>query len=232
MRPLRKLLAFVGPYRRRAVLALVLLASLVVLDLAIPRLIQRIIDQGINAQDQQVVVRTGLLMLGISVLSAVIAIGNNIFSIQVGEGVARDVRRATFDKIHMLSHGNLDRRQTGELMVRLTSDINAVKHLTQITLRIGTRAPLLMIGSLILMIRTSRDLALTMLPLLLITSALIVFFVLKMEPLFRGVQKRLDRLNTVLWRTSPGCGWSKPSCAPTSRRGASRAPMRPSRPVR
>jgi len=204
MRPLRKLLAFVGPYRRRAVLALVLLASLVVLDLAIPRLIQRIIDQGINAQDQQVVVRTGLLMLGISVLSAVIAIGNNIFSIQVGEGVARDVRRATFDKIHMLSHGNLDRRQTGELMVRLTSDINAVKHLTQITLRIGTRAPLLMIGSLILMIRTSRDLALTMLPLLLITSALIVFFVLKMEPLFRGVQKRLDRLNTVLQENIAG----------------------------
>jgi len=204
MRPLRKLLAFVGPYRRRAVLALVLLASLVVLDLAIPRLIQRIIDQGINAQNQQVVVRTGLLMLGISVLSAVIAIGNNIFSIQVGEGVARDVRRATFDKIHMLSHGNLDRRQTGELMVRLTSDINAVKHLTQITLRIGTRAPLLMIGSLILMIRTSRDLALTMLPLLLITSALIVFFVLKMEPLFRGVQKRLDRLNTVLQENIAG----------------------------
>ncbi len=204
MRPLRKLLAFVGPYRRRAVLALVLLASLVVLDLAIPRLIQRIIDQGINAQDQQVVVRTGLLMLGISVLSAVIAIGNNIFSIQVGEGVARDVRRAIFDKIHTLSYGNLDRRQTGELMVRLTSDINAVKHLTQITLRIGTRAPLLMIGSLILMIRTSRDLALTMLPLLLITSALIVFFVLKMEPLFRGVQKRLDRLNTVLQENIAG----------------------------
>jgi ATP-binding cassette subfamily B protein len=204
MRPTLKLLAYLRPYWRRAVLALVLLSSLVVMDLAIPRLIQRLIDQGITAQDQQVVLQTGLLMLAISALSAVIAVGNNIYSIQVGEGVARDLRQAIFLKIQTLSFGNLDRRQTGELMVRLTSDINAVKHLIQVSLRIGTRAPLLMIGSLILMIRTSRSLALTMLPLLLITSAVIVFFILKTEPLFRTVQKRLDRLNTVLQENIAG----------------------------
>jgi ATP-binding cassette subfamily B multidrug efflux pump len=204
MRPTVKLLAYVRPYWRRAVLALVLLSTLVVLDLAIPRLIQRLIDQGINAQDQQVVVRTGLLMLGISVLSAMIAVGNSISSIQVGEGATRDLREAIFVKIQSLSFGNLDRRQTGELMVRLTSDINAVKQLIQISLRIGTRAPLLMIGSLILMIRTSPSLALTMLPLLLITSALIAVFIVKTEPLFVRVQRWLDRLNTVLQENIAG----------------------------
>ena len=173
------------PTARRAVLALVLLTTLVVLDLAIPRLIQRIIDQGINAQNQAVVIQTALLMLGISVLSTLIAIGNNIFSVQVGEGVARDLREALFVKIQSFSFGNLDRRQTGELMVRLTSDVSAVQRLVQISLRIGTRAPLLMIGSLILMISTSPSLALTMLPLLLVTSVLIVFFIVRMEPLFR-----------------------------------------------
>jgi ATP-binding cassette subfamily B protein len=204
MRPTLKLLAYVRPYWRRAVLALVLLSTLVVLDLAIPRLIQRIIDQGINAKDQAVVIQTGLLMLGISVLSAVIAVGNNILSIQVGEGSTRDLREALFVKIHSLSFGDLDRRQTGELMVRLTSDINAVKHLIQISLRIGTRAPLLMLGSLILMIRTSPSLALTMLPLLLITSVLITVFIVKTEPLFVRVQRRLDRLNTVLQENIAG----------------------------
>jgi ATP-binding cassette subfamily B multidrug efflux pump len=204
MRPTLKLLAYLRPYWRRAVAALLLLATLVVLDLAIPRLIQRIIDQGINAQNQAVVVRTGLLMLGISVLSAVIAVGNNIFSIQVGEGSTRDLREAIFVKIHSLSYGDLDRRGTGELMVRLTSDINAVKHLIQISLRIGTRAPLLMLGSLILMIRTSPSLALTMVPLLLISSALIAVFIVKTEPLFVRVQRRLDRLNTVLQENIAG----------------------------
>jgi ATP-binding cassette subfamily B protein len=199
-----KLFAYVRPYGRRALLALALLTTLVFLDLAIPRLIQHLIDQGINAQNQQVVVRTGLLMLGISALSTVIAVGNNIFSIQVGEGAARDLRRAIFVKIQSLSYGNLDRRQTGELMVRLTSDVSAVRQLIQVSLRIGTRAPLLMVGSLILMIRTSRGLALTMLPLLLITSAAIVFFVVRTEPLFRAVQKKLDRLNTVLQENISG----------------------------
>ena len=87
-----------------------------------------------------------------------------------GEGVARDLREALFLKIQRYSHENLDQQKTGQLLVRLTSDVNAVKTLTQVSLRIGTRAPLLMLGSLALMITTSRALALTMLPLLLVTS--------------------------------------------------------------
>ena len=169
MQVILRLVSFVRPYGRRAALALLLLTSLVFLDLSIPRLIQRIIDQGISQRNQTVVVQTALLMLAISVVSTLIAIGNNQFSVQVGEGVARDLREALFRKIQSLSFGNLDRLQTGQLMVRLTSDIDAVKRLIQISLRIGTRAPLLMVGSLILMFTTSRTLALTMLPLLLVT---------------------------------------------------------------
>jgi ATP-binding cassette subfamily B multidrug efflux pump len=199
-----RLISFVRPYWKRAVMALVLLTTLVFMDLSIPRLIQRIIDQGIAKHDQSVVIQTSLLMLGISALSALIAIGNNILSIQVGESVARDLRDALFLKIQTFSFGNLDRQKTGQLMVRLTSDTTALQRLTQVSLRIGTRAPLLMIGSLILMVNTSQSLALTMLPLLLVTSVVIVFFIAKMEPLFRSVQQKLDRLNTVLQENIAG----------------------------
>ena len=89
-------------------------------------------------------------------------------------------------------------------MVRLTSDVAAFKSLVQVSLRIGTRAPLLMVGSLLLMISTSPSLALTMLPLLLITSVIIVFFIVRMEPLFRTVQQKLDRLNNVLQENVAG----------------------------
>ena len=204
MRDLRRLLGFIQPYNRLALLALVLLCSLVVMDLAIPRLIQRIIDQGIGAHDRGVVIQTALLMLGISALSTVIAIGNNSLSVRVGEGVARDLREALFLKIQHYSYGNLDRQKTGQLLVRLTSDVAAVKSLTQISLRIGTRAPLLMLGSLVLMISTGRRLALTMLPLLVVTTLLIAFFVVRMEPLFRLVQQRLDAVNTILQENIAG----------------------------
>jgi ATP-binding cassette, subfamily B, multidrug efflux pump len=199
-----KLMRFVKPYRRFALFSLVLLTTQVFMDLSIPRLIQRIIDQGISQHNQALVLRTAALMVGISALQTLVAIGNNNFSILVGEGVARDLRDALFRKIQTYAYGDLDRQKTGRLLVRLTSDVNAVKTLTQSSLRIGTRAPMLMIGSLILMFNTSRDLALTMVPLLVVTSVLIVFFIGKMEPLFRTVQQKLDRLNTVLQENIAG----------------------------
>ena len=201
---IKKLLPYVKPYWRRATVALVLLTSLVFMDLSIPRLIERIIDQGINQHNQPVVIQTSLIMIGISILSTVIAIANSILSVQVGESVARDLRDALFLKIQTFSFGNLDRQNTGQLMVRLTSDVSALKTLTQMSLRIGTRAPLLMVGSLILMVSTSPSLALTMLPLLLVTSVILVIFTTKMEPLFRIVQQKLDRLNTVLQENVAG----------------------------
>ncbi len=204
MSDIRRLLGFVKPYWRLSVLALVMLCALVVMDLAIPRLVQHIIDQGIAGNDRGVVVRTALQMLGISALSTVIAVANNVFSVRVGEGVARDLREALFLKIQHYSFGNLDRQKTGQLLVRLTSDVGAVKALTQISLRIGTRAPLLMIGSLVLMVTTGRRLALMMLPLLVVTSLLIAFFVVRMEPLFRLVQQKLDAVNNVLQENIAG----------------------------
>lgn len=192
------------PYRGQAILALFLLALLVVFDLAIPRLVQRIIDQGIARRDRGLVINTSLMMLGVSALSMLIAIGNNLSSVRVGEGVARDLRRALFLKVQSFSYGNLDRVQTGELLVRLTSDVNALKGLVQISLRIGTRAPLMMVGSLILMVKTSPHLALVLLPLLFVTSLLIAFFVVKAEPLFRLTQQKLDVLNGVLQENIAG----------------------------
>lgn len=201
---IRKLFVFIKPYWLPAILSLITLTALVFLDLAIPRLIQRIIDQGIARNDQAMVVQTAAILLLISALSAVIAIANNIFSVRVGEGMARDLRDALFLKIQSFAYGNLDRMNTGQLIVRLTSDVNAIKQLTQITLRIGTRAPLMMIGSLILMFVTDARLALTLLPLLIFTGALIVFFVTRTEPLFLKVQQKLDRLNTVLQENIAG----------------------------
>jgi ATP-binding cassette subfamily B protein len=204
MKQVFKLLPFVRPYWRKSLAALALLIAVVFMDLAIPRLVQRIIDQGIARQDMGVVLSTSLLMLSISLVSTIFAIGNNNLSIQVGEGVARDLREALFLDIQALSYGDLDRLQTGQLLVRLTSDASVFQRLVQVTLRIGTRAPLIMIGSLILMFNTDPHLAISMLPLLFVTSAVVVFFVAKMGPLFLLVQSKLDRLNTVLQENIAG----------------------------
>ena len=202
--PLQQFIPFLKPYWKPALLALVCLLILVILDLSIPRLIQRIIDQGIKANNQDVVLHTGLLMLLISLLSMGMAVVNNILSVKVGESVARDLRERVFLKIQSLSFGNLDRMKTGGLMVRLSSDTAAIQRIVNISLRIGTRAPLLMLGSLILMVKTSLSLALVLLPLILLTLGVIAFFIVKMEPLFLLVQQKFDRLNTVLQENVAG----------------------------
>lgn len=204
MNEISKLFPLVKPYWKLAILAMIFLITQVFLDLSIPRLIQRIIDQGITAQNQSVVIQTGLIMLGISVLDVLVAVGNNLTSIRVGEGVARDLRDRIFVKIQSLAYGDLDRLPTGQLLVRLTSDTAAVSRYFQINLRIGTRAPIMMIGSLILMFSTNRSLALTIVPLLVVTSTIIVYFVRRMEPLYITVQQKLDILNNVLQENIAG----------------------------
>jgi ATP-binding cassette subfamily B protein len=204
MKQVFKLLRFVRPYWKRSLLSLALLIVVVLMDLAIPRLVQQIIDAGITQHNLKVVTNTFLLMLGISILDTLFAIGNNNFSVQVGESVARDLREALFLKIQSYSFGNLDHLKTGQLMVRLSSDSSVIQRLIQISLRIGTRAPLIMVGSILLMFNTDQRLALTMLPLLLVTSGIIVFFALKMGPLFLNIQQKLDKLNTVLQENISG----------------------------
>jgi ATP-binding cassette subfamily B protein len=204
MKKLISLASFIKPYWKQSVAALSLLIAVVIMDLAIPKLIQRIIDDGITTRNDQVVINTTLIMLTLSILSALFSIGMNFFSVSVGEGFARDLRDALFLKIQSFSYGNLDRMRTGKLIVRLTSDVSMLQRISRMLLRIGTRAPLLMIGSLILMVSTNPTLALYILPLLLITGGLIIFFVSRMGSLYMTVQEKLDLLNTVLQENIAG----------------------------
>ncbi|MCG2787261.1 MAG: ABC transporter ATP-binding protein/permease [Anaerolineae bacterium] len=204
MKHIKKLFPFLKPYSKPAIASLVLLTAVVFMDLAIPRLVQRIIDDGIHAQNYTVVFQTAALMLVISITSTLFALGNNYLSILAGESVARDLREAMFVRIQSFSYGNLDQINTGQLMVRLSSDATIIQRLTQVFLRIGTRAPLIMAGSLILMYITNARLATVMLPILLISGILVVFFTIKMGPLFLTVQQQLDRLNGILQENIAG----------------------------
>ncbi|MFA5852559.1 MAG: ABC transporter transmembrane domain-containing protein, partial [Spirochaetales bacterium] len=122
MNDVKKLFHFVKPYSKKALFSLAMLVAMVALDLAVPRLVARIIDKGIRQKDMAVVLSTSALMLCMSALSALVAVLNSNSSIRVGESVARDLREAIFVKIQAFSYGNLDRFSTGKLMVRLTSD--------------------------------------------------------------------------------------------------------------
>lgn len=204
MNSLRRIFRFVRPYRWQALLAIVLLAGMVVSDLAIPRLTQAIIDQGISERDMQVVGTTALMMLGAALLSALFAIANTLLSVRVAMNTATDIRSAIVRKVQTFSFGNLDRIQSSQLLTRTTSDANMVMMMVLMSLRILTRAPLWMIGSVFMLISTGGQLAWLILAILPVIVVLIVFFTAKARPAFMRVQEKLDRLNMVMQESLEG----------------------------
>jgi ATP-binding cassette subfamily B multidrug efflux pump len=195
---------FVKPYTRNSILSMLLLLGVVIADLSIPRLTQRVINQGILKQDMRAILTTAMLMLGAAALSALFSIGNTLLSVRVAQGVGADLRSTLVRKVQTFSFGNLDRLQTGQLLVRATSDINQVQTIVQMSLRMLTRAPLWMLGSVIMLTLTSTRLASLMLALAPLIWSLTWLFASRARLLFFTVQKKLDRLNQVLQENLSG----------------------------
>jgi len=204
MKSLLRLYRFVRPYKWEAIGALVLLLGMVAADLLIPRLTQRIIDQGIARGNLHVVITTALIMLGAAAASACFAIVNNFLSVRVGQGFAADLRSALMRKVQGFSFGNLDRLQTGQLIVRSTSDVNFVQMIVQMSLRILTRAPIWMLGSIVFLVLTSPRLGLIVVAFFPVIILFVTLFAGPARKMFLGVQKRLDRLNTILQENLAG----------------------------
>ena len=204
MRSLRRMFSFVKPYRVQAIIAMILLLGMVGADLLVPRLTQRIIDRGIAAHDMHVIATTALIMVGVALLSALFSIGNTILSVRVGQGFAADVRSSIVHKVQTFSFGNLDRLRTGKLLVRTTSDVNMVQSIVAMSLRILTRAPAWIVGSIVMLVITSKRLSLVMMGFLPLIAILILLFMRKAQPMFLSVQRALDRLNGVLQENLAG----------------------------
>ena len=181
-----------------------MLAVSVLAELQIPKLLQSIIDKGIPNKDLYLIGTTALLMVVIAFMDAGMAIGNTFLSVRAAQGFAADVRSAVFRRIQGFSFGNLDKFQTGQLIIRLTSDINIVQMMVMMGLRMFIRAPLMIVGSVLIMYSINAELAgvtLLIMPLTLVFSGL---FVWKGQPMFTQVQTKLDRLNSVLQENLSG----------------------------
>ena len=204
MESIRKITPLLKKYRWQILIAITAMLIMAMTDLLVPRQIQTIIDKGIANNDLRVVLNSSLLMIGLSLLSMGLAFVNTFLSMRVSESFAADVRTKLFANIQTFSFANLDKLQTSELLVRMTSDINIVKMSLAMTMRIVFRAPLMLIGSLVMLVVTSPRLALLLLAILPLMGVLIGIFSQKARPLFRKVQERLEKVNIVMQENIAG----------------------------
>jgi ATP-binding cassette subfamily B protein len=199
-----KLLKFIKPYWHWAALAPLLMMLEVFMDLMQPRMVARIVDEGIAQLNLGLVIETGLLMCGLAVIGALGGMSNGIFAELTAQGFGADLREKLFRKVQSLSFANLDQLETGQLITRLTNDVTQVQEAVVMVLRMLVRAPLLLIGSLVMAILTTPQLAFLPLVLMLVELLALIWIVRRATPLYTLVQKRLDALNGVMQENLAG----------------------------
>ena len=176
------------PYWFWIALAPVLMLVEVAMDLMQPRMVQRIVDIGIANLDMQVVLRTGALMLGLAIIGAIGGMTNGICAEITIQGFGRDLREMLFRKVQSYSFANLDAIETGQLITRLTNDVNHVQEAIYMALRAGART-----ADCELDIRHHQQPADSHIPLILlpVELAFVIFIIKRATPLFSWCKRRM-----------------------------------------
>ena len=127
MKSLARALSYLRPYSLLALGTFVSLLLASLLNLVVPALTERIIDDGIAAKVVQVIVVGALAMIGVALLRALFSFLQGLWAAKASQHVAYDMRNALYHKIQTLSFGYHDRAQTGQLLTRATSDVDRVQ---------------------------------------------------------------------------------------------------------
>ena len=113
----------------------------VLCDLLQPTLMSMVIDKGISANDMNMVLKYGIIMIGISIFGALIAITRNKFATKVAQNFGAELRLDVFNKIQSFDFDNIDKFERGSLITRLTNDITNIQNFKYGLMRIFVRAP-------------------------------------------------------------------------------------------
>jgi ATP-binding cassette subfamily B protein len=187
-----------------AVLGLVTTILPVLMELVTPRMVQFIIDQGIRAGDMVAVWQGSGVMLLAAVGGAATTIGQGIARAQISQGIAFDLRNDLFRHIQRFSFANLDRMQTGQLMTRVSSDVDVARMFLSAGLALLLRTALMVIGSLAMMLIIDWRLSLVMIAMLVLSGTIIFWLLRVVGPLFTLVQQKLGKLNTLVQENLAG----------------------------
>ena len=204
MSGLARVIRYVGPYKWMAILGLVTTVLPVLMELVTPRMVQYIIDQGIRAGDMVAVWQGSGVMLLAAVGGAATTIGQGIARAQISQGIAFDLRNDLFRHIQRFSFANLDRMQTGQLMTRVSSDVDVARMFLSAGLALLLRTALMVIGSLAMMLIIDWRLSLVMIAMLVLSGTIIFWLLRVVGPLFTLVQQKLGKLNTLVQENLAG----------------------------
>jgi ATP-binding cassette subfamily B protein len=193
-----KLFRLLKPYRGYVAIVLVLALAQSIGFLLLPRLMSDIVDKGIVRGDQGAILRTGGLMLLMSVLATLCAITGSFYSSKVATGFGRILRNAIFARAEHFSIHQFDRFSAASLVTRTTNDTTQVQQMLIMMLTMVITAPMMAIGGVILALSQDTQLAWVLIAVMPVMALIFGLIMRGALPLSQAMQAKIDRLNLVL----------------------------------
>lgn len=195
---IKRINELIGKYKWYAILAPISTIGEVALEIGIPYLMAKIIDDGIVNKDIPYIAKIGLLMILMAFMALVFGTIAGRLSAVASTGFSKNIRKTLFDKIQDFSFANVDKFGTASLVTRLTTDVTNVQNAFMMILRICVRAPIMFVCALTMTIKINGELAVIFLISAPVLGIGLYFIATRAFVPFRKMLKKYDKLNSIV----------------------------------
>lgn len=185
----------VGEYKKQAVLAPITIVGEVIMEVTIPMVMSKIIDNGIKAGKISYVAGMGILMVAMALLSLLFGAVAGRLSAVAAMGFAKNLRNSLFHKVQNFSFSNVDKFSTASLTTRLTTDVTNVQNAFMMLIRTAVRAPIMLISATVMAVCIKPNLAVVFLFAIPVLGTALFFIVTNAHPRFEKMLKQYDGMN-------------------------------------
>ena len=201
---IKKLASHVKQYKRSAFLTPVCAAGEVVMEVLIPLVMAQLINQGIEAGNMSALIKYGLLMMLLALVSLFFGVACAHLASHASTGFGANLRQAMYQNIQRFSFANIDKFSTAGLVTRLTTDVTNIQNSFQMITRIAVRAPLTLLFSLIAALSISGKLSVIFLVALIFLGTALSLIISTVSKVFTQVFKKYDALNASVQENIKG----------------------------
>lgn len=194
---MKKLLVYLSSYKKETVLAPLFKFLEAIFDLLVPLVVKQIIDVGIANADKPYIVGMCAVLVGFAVVGLSCTLIAQYYAARAAVGFSTGLRRDLFAHIQKFSYAQTDTVGTSTLITRMTSDINQLQSAVNLVLRLFLRSPIIVLGAMIMAFTVNSRSALVFVIVIPLLSAVVFTIMIKSIPLFKKVQKNLDRVTGV-----------------------------------
>jgi ATP-binding cassette subfamily B multidrug efflux pump len=190
--------SYLRPYRRDLALVLLLQLAQTLATLYLPTLNADIIDKGVIGRNTHYILTTGGVMLAITLVQILCAVGAVYYGARVAMALGRDVRHGIFSRVQRFSDREVNHFGTPSLITRTTNDVQQVQMLAIMTFTLLLSAPIMCVGGIVLALNQNVPLSSLLLVAVPLLGVIVLLIIARMRPLFREMQERMDGINRVL----------------------------------